>query len=323
MIVQRLTMRREIAMRLGFACKVLGAAIPSHDARKWKSKPHLRVSIEYLHTMFEYLAEHDVRMYRMSSDLAPYYTDPSRPQFGSQLAECRDELEALGRRAAGDDLRLSTHPGQYVVLNSPDEDIYRASIRDLDYHAELLDLMEQPDSAKIVLHVGGVYGDRATATARWIARYHDLSERVRARLVLENDDRSYSAADVLNIHGETGVPITFDVLHHAVLNPNEIPESEALGAALQTWPNDQTPKIHYSDERVQYRHVRRKGGMVDVPPLRGQHADMIDADRFLDFLSRSQDMRDFDIMLESKCKDLALFQLQDELASRGYLLRAA
>ena len=168
-------------MRLGFACKVLGADIPSHDARKWQSAPHLRVSLGYLDRMFDYLNDNDVRMYRMSSDVAPYYTDPSRPQFARQLEECREELGALGEKGRAYDIRLSTHPGQYVVLNSPQESVYQAALRDLEYHCDMLDMMGMPDSAKMVLHVGGVYGEREAAMARFVERYLRLPDRIRAR----------------------------------------------------------------------------------------------------------------------------------------------
>ncbi|GAC1626025.1 MAG: UV DNA damage repair endonuclease UvsE [Chloroflexota bacterium] len=310
-------------MRLGFACKVLGADIPSHDARKWQSSPHLRVSLGYLDRMFEYLHDHHVRMYRMSSDVAPYYTDPSRPQFAHQLQECEQELKSLGTKARAYDIRLSTHPGQYVVLNSPHESVYQAAVRDLEYHATLLDMMEMPDTAKMILHIGGVYGEREQAIQRFILRYCQLSDRIRARMVLENDDKSYPIHDVLHVHSATGAPVVFDVLHHRVLNPQSVAEGEALGAALATWPAGQTPKIHYSDERTEPRLVKRGGQLVEVAPARGQHADFIDAEPFASFIGRYGGNVDFDVMLEAKSKDLALFRLRDELAKMGALPSAA
>ena len=109
-------------MRLGFAVKVLGGGgLPSHDTRRWRSEPHLRVSIERLGAIFDYLASAGIDMYRMTASLAPYATHPEMPQFRGQVEECAGELAELGARAAAAGLRLSTHPGQYVVLNSEDE----------------------------------------------------------------------------------------------------------------------------------------------------------------------------------------------------------
>lgn len=273
--------------------------------------------------MFDYLNDNQVFMYRMSSDVAPYYTDPSRPQFGRQLEECQEQLAVLGAKARRYNIRLSTHPGQYVVLNSLQEGVYQAAVRDLEYHSDMLDMMGMPDSAKMILHVGGVYGDREAAISRFIGRYHRLSDRVRARLVVENDDKSYPIHDVLRVHQETGAPVVFDVLHHRVLNPQTVPEDEALSAALATWPEQQVPKIHYSDAREERRQVKRKGQIVEVEPARGQHADYIKPAAFAEFLRRYRDLRDFDIMLEAKAKDLALFRLRSDLAALGMPVAAA
>lgn len=308
--------------RVGFACKVLGATIPSHDTRRWQSHPHLRVSIGYLHQMFDYLHENNLDMYRLSSDIAPYYTDPTRPEFGKQVAECEKELEKLGQKASLYNLRLSSHPGQYVVLNSPDEGIYQAAVRDLQYHCDVLDAMGQPETAKMILHVGGVYGAREEAMERFIRRYGLLSDRIRARLVVENDDKNYPVSDVLAVHGETGVPIVFDNLHHRVLNPEGLPEAEALQGALQTWPVSQRPKIHYSDERVETRMVKRRGQRVEAAPAAGQHSNFIGPRRFSEFMRSYAHYRPFDVMLEAKAKDLAVFRLRSDLQAMG-VTRAA
>lgn len=94
--------------------------LKSNDSRRWQQSPHLRISIDYLHQIFDHLANRSIRMYRMSSDIAPYVTHPEMPQFHRQVRECAAELRALGRRARGQDLRLSFHPSQFIVLNSPD-----------------------------------------------------------------------------------------------------------------------------------------------------------------------------------------------------------
>ncbi len=308
--------------RLGFAVKVVGrSGYKANDARRWRSGPHLRVSLGYLDRIFDYLDETDIRMYRISSDIAPYVTHPELPQFDHQIEECRVELAALGGKARRFDLRLSMHPSQYIVLNSPDERIAASAVGDFAYHADFLDGLGLGPEAKIVTHVGGVYGDRAAAMERWVRAYEGLPEKVRRRLVLENDEVSWPVADTIAIHARTGVPLVFDNLHHAVLNPTGVPEAEALGACLATWPVGQMPKIHFSTQRGAEREVTRRVRATGEKwttmqaAKAGQHDDFIDPSQFIAFLRAAEGLR-FDVMLEAKQKDRAL------LALRGALLEA-
>lgn len=313
----------DAANRLGFAVKVVSRpGYKASDARRWQSGPHLSTSLTYLDRIFDLLDELDIRMYRLSSDIAPYITHPEMPQFHRQIEECQDQLATLGDKAKRFDLRLSMHPSQYIVLNSPDERIAQSAVREFVYHADLLDWLGMGSEAKIVTHVGGVYGDRQAARERWVRACDALPEKVRRRLVLENDDVSWPVSDTLTIHGATGVPLIFDNLHHAVLNPEGMPERAALEACLATWPDDQMPKIHYSSQRVAEREVIRrqpttgKRTTVLQPAKAGQHADQIDALGFIDFLERTNSWR-FDVMLEAKGKDAALLALRQALLEAG------
>src|SRR5689334_18454263 len=129
-------------LRLGFAVKVLGRpGLLSHDARRWRSGPHLRTSIEHLRAIFAYLDGRGIRMYRMSSDVAPYATHPDLPQFHRQVEQCAQELDELGREARRLGLRLSFHPSQFILLNARDPAVVAKSIADLASQAEILDRM--------------------------------------------------------------------------------------------------------------------------------------------------------------------------------------
>ena len=309
-------------MRLGFAVKVLGeGGLPSHDTRRWQSGPHLRTSIEALHGVLGYLERHDIRMYRLTASLAPYATHPDMPQFHAQVEECRAELAALGEQARAQDLRLSTHPGQYVVLNSEDPAVRDGAIRDLELQAEVLDAMGAGPEAVVVLHVGGAAGGHAAGIDRFLAGFERLSDAARERLVIENDDRTYALSHVLGLHERTGLRVVWDILHHHCNDPDGIPDREALGAALATWPAGQTPKIHYSSPKTAMEERRKRvGRRVErswvLPQLRA-HADMIDPIAFEHFLRDTAAGLDFDVMLEAKAKDLALLRLRAELAQRG------
>jgi UV DNA damage endonuclease len=302
-------------VRLGFAVKVLGeGGLPSSDARRWQSGPHLRHSLEYLTAVLEYLGRHEIRMYRMTSDLAPYATHPDLPQFHHQVEECADELAQVGALARELDIRLSTHPGQYIVLNSENERVVAGAIRDLEVQAALLDHMGCGPEAVVVLHVGGAQGD---ALGRFEAGFERLSERAQARLVIENDDRTFGLDDVLELHRRTGLRVVWDILHHHCNDPDGIPDREALELALATWPDDVTPKIHYSTPKTAMEERKKKVGRKTVtewvlPQLRA-HADKIDPIAFAQFLRETAAGLDFDVMLEAKGKDLALLRLREQI----------
>jgi UV DNA damage endonuclease len=311
--------------RLGFAVKVLGdGGLPSADTRRWQSGPHLRRSIEYLLPVVDRLEAIDVRVYRLSSNTIPYGTHPDLPQldFRRQLDEAAPDVAALRGRVLAAGLRLSTHPGQYTVLNGPDEEIRRKAILDLEADAALLEALGQGPEATIVVHVGGRYDDRSTALDRWVATFERLPDAVRSRLGLENDERSFGLRDVLEVHRRTGVRLVLDVHHHAI-HPDgrEIPLPEALRLAAATWPDGIRPKIHLSSVRTmlgteERPRVGRRG--VDrrqvVPPL-SAHADLVspwDLERVVRAAGSAGVVPD--VMLEAKGKDLALLAVRRAVA---------
>jgi UV DNA damage endonuclease len=113
-------------LRLGFPVKVMGKpGLKGNDTRRWQKNPHLKCSLEHVDQILDYLAANKLDMYRLSSDLAPYATHPDMPQFHAMVAESDAELAAFGRKARELDIRLSFHPSQYVLLNSPDPALTR------------------------------------------------------------------------------------------------------------------------------------------------------------------------------------------------------
>jgi UV DNA damage endonuclease len=303
--------KREWPRRLGFAVKVVGReGLKSNDARKWQSNPHVRVSIDFLHPILDYLDEVDIRMYRISSDFVPYSTHPDMPQFHAQVRECARELAELGRRARGFGIRLSLHPSQYVLLSAQDPAINAKGIADVNAQAELLDAMEQGPDAVVVLHLGGAYGDKDSAIARFVDNFARLSESARRRLVIENDETVYSMADCLRAHEATGVPLVFDHQHHN-LNPGGLSVGEAARKALGTWGGIQ-PKVHFSSPKMDLRTIVRGKKEVTVPPLLSQHADFVNPWEFAWFLRETAPLP-YDVMLEAKQKDQALLKLRADL----------
>ena len=281
--------------RLGFAVKVLGnGGMKTADTRRWQSGPHLSRSIQYLDAVFDYLEQIDVRVYRMSSSTVPYGTHPYLPEFDyrRQIEQCAPRLGALGEKARLS-LRLSTHPGQYTVINSPDDSLAAKSRLDLEQDALLLDALGQPEEAVVVVHVGGAYGDHDGAVARWARAFERLSERAQRRVVVEHDERSFSLADVLRLHESTGVRVVYD-LHHDRCNPSE---GRGLADALATWPAHVRPKAHLSSPRLALPRSRLEADADFIAPwdLRALLASAT---------------RPLDVMLEAKAKDLALLWLR-------------
>lgn len=314
--------RPSTAHRLGFAVKVLGdGGLPSHDARRWASGPHLRHSLENLTAILDFLERHEIRMYRLATSLAPYASHPDLPQFHDQVRECAQQLAEVGAVVRARGIRLSTHPGQYTVLNSERTEVQAAAIAELEVQASLLDAMGLGPEAVVVLHVGGMSGGIDAALDRFVAGFDQLSERARSRLVVENDDRAFALVDVLRLFERTGLRVVWDILHHRCHDPSRMSNRDALAAALATWPATQTPKIHFSSPRLDVavrpvRSGRRVERRLVLPQLRA-HADLIDPIGFEGFLREAPAGRDFDIMLEAKAKDVALLRLREQLAERG------
>ena len=303
------------SFRLGFAVKILGeGGLRTADTRRWQSSPHLSRSLELLGPAFESLDRRDLRVFRLSSSIVPYGTHPDLPQldYRRQIDACAGELAALGARARAFGLRLSTHPGQYTVLSSPDEALRRKSSSDLEQDALLLDALGQGPEAVVVVHVGGHYGDRASALDRWSHAYEALSQRARARVVVEHDERAFDVTDVLELHRRVGVRVVFDWHHHRCNPaPSLADPVEALAAAYATWPDGVRPKAHLSSSRTELRVVGRGASARPVAPLLDQHADFAtpwDATAVLRAAPGP-----LDLMVEAKAKDLAVLWLRDQL----------
>ena len=309
-------------MRLGFAVKVLGAGgLPSHDTRRWQSEPSLGVSLEHLRAILDYVDDHDIRFYRMATGLAPYASHPELTQFRDQPRRFAAELAEVGARARELGVRMTSHPGQYTVLNSEDPEIQRLAVVELEVQAELFDGMGLGPECVTILHVGGAAGGLDAAIDRFERGFAMLSEAARSRLVVENDDRTFALCDVLRLSERIGRPVVWDILHHHCNDPERIPDREALERALATWPEGVLPKIHYSTPKTAVEEKARKVGRrversLVLPQLRA-HADVIDPIGFEQFLTETAAGLDFDVMLEAKAKDLALLRLREQLAARG------
>lgn len=302
--------------RLGFPVSVLGEPLRSHDSRRWQNQPHLSVSLAYLRDIFGYLQRQNIHFYRLSGQLAPYLTHPALPHFHRQIDDSFNELAATGDLARQQGLRLTMHPGHYIQLSSADETRVERSQQELTVCAALLDAMGLGEEAVVVIHIGGIYGDKPASLGRFVRNFLTLTPTVRRRIAVENDDRAFDLPDLRWVYKRTGVRLVLDVLHQRCLNSGGYGLIEALALALATWPADQQPKIHVSTPRTELRHLYQNRQRRLAMPLPNQHSDFLDPFTFIEFMqaARAAGLRSFDVMLEAKAKDLALLRLRAQIA---------
>jgi UV DNA damage endonuclease len=239
-----------------------------------------------LRQILAYNREHGLLFFRMSSGLVPFASHPVNTY--DWQTHFQPELREIGDYIRQHQMRISMHPDQFVVLNSPKPETVQNSIAELVYQGSVMDLMGLDRSAKLQIHGGGAYSDKPTAVARFGEVYQRLPEPVKGRLVVENDDRIYSLQDCLQIHELTGIPILFDNFHHECNNNGE-PMREAILSAARTWQEqDGVLMMDYSSQQPGER--------------RGKHVTSIEEDLFRKFMQHLEGV-EADIMLEIKDKE--------------------
>jgi UV DNA damage endonuclease len=279
-------------MKIGYPCINLTMGCRGNRTFRLRSYSDQRLietvgnNLDCLLEMLKFNVVNNLMFFRITSDLVPFASHPvCRLDW---LSYFKEQFLAVGAFIKSNNIRISMHPGQYTVINSFDNGIVARSIRELQYHTDLLDALGLDQSAKVQIHVGGVYGNKEKSMRRFIDRYHNLGNAIKRRLVIENDDRSYSLDDCLKIHGETGLPVLFDTYHNEA-NKSGYSTADGLAAIANTWhDHDGIPMVDYSD----YRAAGPKAS----------HAESIDISNFVRFL-RATKSHDCDIMLEIKDKE--------------------
>lgn len=250
-----------------------------------------------------------IKFMRLSSEMFPF---ASHPVYGYALAPFASEVLAEAGRVAGElGHRLTTHPGQFTQLGSPRKEVVTAAVRDLEYHDEMLSLLKLPEQqdrdAVMILHMGGVFGDKAATLDRFRENYAKLPAGVKRRMVLENDDVSWSVHDLLPVCEELNIPMVLDFHHHnIVFDPDQLREGtkdivDVIPRIRATWTRKGiTPKMHYSESchgavtpRDRRKHSPRVKTLPPCPP-------------------------DTDLMIEAKDKEQAVFELMRTFKLPGY-----
>lgn len=236
--------------------------------------------------MLNFNADKNLLFFRITSDLVPFASHPIC-KFNWQKF-FKDKFEEIGEIIKNNNMRISMHPDQFIVINSKTDDIVKRSTSELNYHSDVLDLLKLDNTAKIQLHIGGAYDNKIDSMNRFIVNYKKLNDNIKNRLIIENDNRIYSFNNCLSIHEKTKIPILFDVFHHSILNNNE-KIKDILEKQVKTWrKNDGIPMVDYSSQKPGFKL--------------GSHSESIDIKDFQRFLKQSNPYN-FDIMLEIKDKE--------------------
>ena len=220
-------------------------------------------NLERLNRAIDFCRAHDLSLYRITSGLFPFADDPLGEDL---LEEFRAEARRTGERAAAQGLRLILHPDQFVVLSSDSPEVVANSVKILRTHARVLDLLAQPRSAWAAIEI---HGGKSGRGERLAAVIRDLPEGIRARLVLENDEYAYSAAEILAVCRAAGVPMVFDAHHHVCrekLSTYDDPSvAQFLAAARETWPVPAWQLTHISNGRTAFNDRHHSDLITQMP----------------------------------------------------------
>ena len=293
-------------MSIGYACINLSLGKKITTNRTMVKRTFIAKGVDYvselvlqnvadLERIIDWNEQNGIKMYRMSSDMFPWATEYEFTDL-KDWNEIQKILQRCGAKATMYKQRLSFHPGPFNVLVSPKENVVLNTIKDLEVHGRIMDAMELSKTPynKINIHCNGVYGDKQSAMDRFISNFDKLSNSVKSRLTIENDDKAsmYSVKDLMYIHSKINIPIVFDYHHHS-FNTGDMSEESALKLAITTWPEGITPAVHYSESKALHENNTK---------LKPQaHSD------YINVIPNTYDMG-VDIMVEAKQKDLAILK---------------
>lgn len=280
-------------MKIGYPC--INTSIQRHHKSTFRLASYsemrliqtVRDNLAHLEKILKFNVENRLLFFRISSDLVPFASHPIC-KF-NWIDNFKSEFKQLGEYIKANNIRISMHPDQFVILNSSNDRVTDNSINELKYHCNILDAMDLDQTAKVQIHVGGVYGDKPRAIKKFIECYSTLSEAIKKRIAIENDDHLFNLKDCLEIHQQTGIPIIFDNFHHECFNYSKESIIQAIKKASLTWKvKDGLPMLDYS--------IQSKG------ERKGKHAATLDPLLFCNFIMETQRL-DFDVMLEIKDKE--------------------
>ena len=251
--------------------------------------------------LMDWNEKNGIKVFRLSSDLFPHFSNQKAMKYDISFA--MDLLKEIGDKSKKYNQRLTFHPGQYNVIGTPNKEIFLNTTKDLKYHCDILDFMGLDKNSVVVIHGGGVYGDKQKTLDRWCQQFYTLPENVQNRLVLENCEKNFSIEDCLEISNRINIPVVFDTHHfecYKLLHKEEkfSEADEYIHAILETWWKRKIkPKFHVSEQG---------SGKI------GHHSDFIETipEYLLEIPHKFA--CSIDIMIEAKLKEQAIFKLYEK-----------
>ena len=311
-------------MNLGYACinMTLGEQTPRITTNRSMVKKTFNVrgiayaselALENVRDLFQIIkwnVKTGIKVFRISSDIFPWGSEYNLEDL-PDYTKIANILKGCGTYAKQNGLRITSHPGPFNVLVSPNPKVIQNTIIDLELHGKVFDLLglELSPYNKINIHCNGVYGDKISAMDRFCENFMKLSDSVRKRLTVENDDKAsmYSVKDLMYIHHKIGIPIVFDYHHHQFCT-GDLSEQQALILAVSTWNKSGVkPVVHYSESKALHESDTK------IKPQ--AHSD------YITNLPDTYNI-DVDVMVEAKAKELAILPFINELTIKHVSTRS-
>ena len=264
-------------------------------------------NIEDLKKMMYWMKKIGISVFRLPSDMIPHGSnhdlqkiDKERGLRYNNLIFCKKELSELGDVAKSLGIRCTFHPGQYNQLGTQKKDVLIRTYFELSMHCKILDFMGMDKDGVMVIHGGGTYGEIEKTSNRIIKVINLLPERIKRRLVLENDEKCYSPDNLLKICEATNTPLVFDIHHYVCYEKNNTGEQKSLDylipRILETWrKKDIRPKFHISEQNEEKRLGAHSFYIEEI------QQDLLEIPEKFDI--------GLDLMIEAKGKDLAIEKL--------------
>ncbi|CDQ17795.1 UV-damage endonuclease [Halobacillus karajensis] len=267
------------------------------EAARNKLERIAKSNIENCLRLLKHNKAHDIHFFRLSSRLVPLATHEKLKGW-DYLGPIKAELNELGSFAKENQMRIDFHPDHFVVINSPDKEIFKTSVAVLKYHYLLLQQMGIDPTHRCVFHLGGRYQDKEKSLERFIENWALVPRGIQKMGMIENDDTSYTLTDGLYVCEKLNIPLVFDMHHHYANHDGEKWEDH-WGRVIGTWLKSPLPvKMHISSPKSQKEFKN--------------HADFVNPNMILDFVEKTNGSVDqIDCMIEAKQKDDALFRLVD------------
>ena len=250
-------------------------------------------NLENLLVILKYNQKNNIHFYRLTSHLVPLLT--YKDSYNNILTKHKDKLREIANYIKNNNMRVDIHPDQFNVLNSNNPSVVEATISNLNYYNDLMNKLGL--NTNIILHVGSSFGGKKESMNRFIENFNKLNLPIKRKIAIENDDKVFNIRNVLFLAKTINVPVVLDY-HHFLVNRNNEKIEDFILDIFSTWKT--TPKIHFSSPKNKKE--------------KRSHHDYIDSDTFINFIERIKfcDIS-FDVMIEAKKKDEALFRLIREL----------